>query len=108
VGEPVDGHGLRWRLGDESLTCEIARPISEHVLPFARRMGSRQEMMQWLESTRFVKKRYPTSIVSLAILQSPLGTSPEGCALSDDIRKKAIGAWLAGAAEVVEWIGCAK
>src|SRR5690606_12703069 len=102
VGELIDGKDLWWQLNDGQVTEKVSKAITDHMLPFVKRMRSRQDMVQWLTDTQVVKKKYPPPIINLAILQYLLGNSSEGCALLAEIQKKAIGAWRARAAEVAE------
>lgn len=108
VGELIDGKDLWWQLSDDQVTDKAAKAIADHVLPFVKRMRSRQDMVQWLTDTQVVKKKYPQPIINLAILQNFLGNASEGRALLADVQKKAIGAWRARAAEVAERLGYAK
>jgi Domain of unknown function (DUF4304) len=108
VGELIDGKDLWWQLNDDQVTDNVSKAITDHVLPFMKRMRSRQDMVQWLTDTEVVRKRYPPPIINLAILQSLLGNSSEGCALLAEVQKKAIGAWRARAAEIAARLGCAK
>ena len=108
VGELIDGKDLWWQLNDGQVTDKVSKAITDSVLPFVKRMRSRQGMVQWLTDTQVVKKKYPPPIINLAILQNLLGNSSEGCALLAEVRKKAIGAWGARAAEVAKRLGCAK
>jgi hypothetical protein len=108
VGELIDGKDLWWQLNDGQVTDKVSKAITDHMLPFVKRMRSRQDMVQWLTDTRVVKKKYPPPIINLAILQNLLGSSSEGCALLAEVQKKAIGAWRARAAEVAERLGCSK
>ena len=108
VGELIDGKDLWWQLNDDHVADKVSKAITDHVLPFVKRMRSRQDMVQWLMDTQVVKKRYPPPIINLAILQNLLGNSSEGCALLAEVQKKAIGAWRARVAEVTERLSCAK
>jgi hypothetical protein len=107
VGELIDGKDLWWQLSDDHVGDEISKAITNYVLPFVMRTHSRQDMVQRLTDTQVVKKTYPPPIINLAILQSLLGNSSEGCALLADVQKKAVGAWRARAAEVAERLACA-
>lgn len=106
VGELIDGKDLWWQLNDDQVGAKVSKAITDYVLPFVKRMRSRQDMVQWLTNTHVTKKRHPPPIINLAILQYFLGKSSEACALLAELEKKAIGAWRARAAEVAERLGC--
>lgn len=108
VGELIDGKDLWWQLNDSQVGVKVAQSVADCVLPFIKRMRSRQDMVQWLTDTQVVKKRYPLPIINLAILQNFLGKSLEACALLTEVEKKAVGAWRIRAADVAERLGCAK
>jgi hypothetical protein len=106
IGELIDGNDQWWEFDEDGTEDKIARAVTEHVLPFVKRMRSRQAMVQRLTDTGVVKKKYPPAILNLAILQGLLGEMPKACALLAEVQGKAIGAWRARAVEVAERMGC--
>ncbi|HEY3520103.1 MAG TPA: DUF4304 domain-containing protein [Rhodanobacteraceae bacterium] len=106
VGELVAGKDLWWSLTNERVGEEIVKAIIEQLLPFLKRMHSRQDMVQWLTRGDVIKKKYPLPIINLAILQNLLGESSEACALLANLEKKIIGAWRTRVVEVAERLGC--
>jgi len=108
VGELIDGKDLWWPVEGDHAIDQVSKAVCVHVLPFVERMCSRESMVQWLIDTQVVKKKYPPSIINLAILQSLVGRSSEACALLAEMQTKAVGAWRAKAAEVAVRLGCAK
>jgi hypothetical protein len=106
IGELIDGKDLWWQLNDGQVTDRVSKAITDHMLPFVKRMRSRQDMVQWLTDTRVMKKKYPPPIMNLAILQGLLGEMSKACALLTEVQSKAIGAWRARAVEVAKRMGC--
>jgi hypothetical protein len=105
AGDLIGDKDLWWQLDADQTIDEVFKAITEHALPFVKRMRSRQHMVQWLTNTRGVKK-YPLPTINLAILQHILGNLSEGCALLAEVRTKAVGAWCLRATEVTERLGC--
>lgn len=106
IGELIDDKDLWWELNGAQVGEEIASAVAAHALPFLKRMHSREEMVQWLTSTRIAKKKYPPSQINVAILRGLLGELAGACVLLADIQNKAIGAWRTRAGEVAARMGC--
>ena len=108
VGELVHGKDVWWQLNDDGIGEVIAGATADYVLPFVKRMSSREAMVQWLSDTDVLRKRYPPMIINFAILHGMLGRKSEACALLANLESKAVGAWRARAAEVAARLGCGR
>src|SRR5690606_42151002 len=66
---PLSLHDALPIFNDDQVADKVSKAITDHVLPFVKRMRSRHDMVQWLMDTQVVKTRYPPPIINLAILQ---------------------------------------
>lgn len=107
IGELIDGKDHWWAVDTDGSAGDIVNAVTEHVLPFVKKMRSRQAMVQWLTDAGVVKKKYPPPIINLAILQGLLGEMSKACELLSEVQRKALGAWRTRASEVAERMGCA-
>lgn len=105
IGELIDGKDLWWQFSDNQVGDKVATAVVNHVLPFLKRIHSRQGMVQRLTDTGVAKKRYPPPIINLAILFEFLGETVKTRALLTDLQSKEIGAWRARVLDVSERLG---
>jgi Domain of unknown function (DUF4304) len=106
VGELIGSVDKWWSLEKESAPIDVAQVVEGYVLPFLKRTHPRQAMEAWLEKAQVVKKKFPDSILCLAILKKELGRKEEACALMSSVRPKILGAWRTRFDEVSVRLGC--
>lgn len=110
IGQLVAGHDLWWDLddlGSQRTLEQIAEAVSSSVLPFIKRMHSREAMETHLITTGAAKDRYPPPVLYLVALKYERGDGQGACALLNELRQRmSSDGWKARVGEIAERLGC--
>jgi len=106
VGQLIGDLDVWWPISEAETPWKAVEAVSEKVLPFVERMHSREAMVEFLIATDVLRRKYPPPIIYLAILRDLAGDKPGACAVLDELRETALGAWRDAASEVSIRLGC--
>lgn len=102
----VEPHDLWWRVDDPALVENVNDAARNLAIPFLERMHSRGQIEEFLAASRERKGRYPPPIISLALLMNERGDREGACAVIEDLRRRALGAWRDRLREISEELNC--
>jgi hypothetical protein len=106
VGQLLGNKDRWWSVSESRSDDELAECTHSHVLPFLDRVGTLEEMRNWLATNGIPSPKLPLASLCLAVLQSQLGDLTGACKLLAVIEDKALGNWKNRAREVAVRIGC--